>query len=185
MAEKIDKETTVTLSELAAVIGITSRRIRQLVDEGVISTKGKNAYCLSDAVQAYIKYLSSRMPSEEETKMEHSRRQAELMLKASKAQVAKLSADELRGKMHRSEDVMKITEDMLYAFRSGLIALPGRLAVDVVACKTAAEASEKIKLEVHKLMRELADYHYDNERYAESVRNRMKWEAGMVEDDDE
>ena len=36
--KKITVETTATISELAAVLGITTRRIRQLVDEGVIVT---------------------------------------------------------------------------------------------------------------------------------------------------
>ena len=97
---------------------------------------------------------------------------------------AKMEADELKGSMHRAEDVRTITQDMLYAVRNGLMALPGRLAVDVVACETAAEAYEVVKREVHALMREFADYKYDPDRYAEAVRERMEWSAeGLIDDE--
>lgn len=182
--EKITAETTVSLSELAVVLHITSKRIRELVEEGVIVLTGKNAYPLAGSVQAYINYTKRRLPNEDDVKLEKMKRTAEAQLKASKAKVASLEASELSGKMHRSEDVMKLTEDMLYAFRSGLIALPGRLAVDVVHCTTAAQAAEVIKKEVHKLMREMADYHYDESRYEEAVRERMRWEYGGTEDDE-
>ncbi|MBQ2361997.1 MAG: hypothetical protein II287_00115, partial [Bacteroidaceae bacterium] len=45
---------------------------------------------------------------------------------------------ELEGKMHRSEDVEAVMTDLVYTIRSMLMALPGRLAVDVVSTKTAA-----------------------------------------------
>ena len=98
-------------------------------------------------------------------------------MKASKAQIAKMEADELRGKMHRSEDVAAMTEDLIYTVRGSLMALPGRLAVDVAATATPAEAAEIIRKEVHALMRELANYQYDPQKYEERVRERRKWET--------
>lgn len=65
-------------------------------------------------------------------------------MKASKATIAKLEADELKGTMHRAEDVAALTEDLVYTIRGALNALPGRLAVDVAAVSTPAEASEVI-----------------------------------------
>ena len=47
--------------------------------------------------------------------------------------------------MHRSEDVAAMTEDLVYAIRGALMALPGRLAVDVCDVKTPAEVSEVIR----------------------------------------
>ncbi len=180
--DKITQETTVSLSELATVLGLTSKRIRQMVEDGTIVIEEKNQYPLADSVQAYIKFLQKSLPSAEDVKLAKATRVAESTIKASRAKVASLEASELTGKMHRAEDVMRVTEDMLFSFRSGLNALPGRLAVDVVDCKTPAEASEVIKREVHKLMRELADYHYDEERYMELVRERMNWE-GVTDDE--
>ena len=70
-----------------------------------------------------------------------------------KATIAKLEAEELKGTMHRAEDVAALTEDLVYTIRGALNALPGRLAVDVAAVSTPAEASEVIRKEVSKVMR--------------------------------
>jgi phage terminase Nu1 subunit (DNA packaging protein) len=185
MAGKITMDTTVSLSEIALVLGLTSRRIRQLVDDGIIVTEADNKYPLADAVQAYNKFLSSKIPSEEDTKLEKARRAADAKLKIAKADRAKMETDELKGNMHRSDDVRMITEDMLYAIRNGLGALPGRLAVDVAACETAAEAYEVIKKEVHALMGEISAYKYDPNRYDEAVRDRMSWGLSKNGEDDD
>lgn len=183
---KITDQTEVTVSELAVVLGLSSRRIRQLADEGVIHAVGKNAYLLADTVQSYNKFLSTKLPTDEETKLEKAKRLAETQIKASKATIAKLQAQELQGKMHRSEDVAAMTADLIYEMRGALIALPGRLAVDVAALSTPAECSERIRREAHLIMRELANYKYDPAKYAERVRERMDWDsAGQADADDD
>ena len=52
--------------------------------------------------------------------------------------------------------------------------------------ETAAEAAEIIKREVFLVMKDLSDYRYDPEKYAERVRERMDWQAehGGEEDDE-
>lgn len=87
--------------------------------------------------------------------------------------------------MHRSEDVAAMTEDLIYTIRGSLMALPGRLAVDVSNTQTAAEAADVIRKEVFKLMEELTQYRYDPKKYEERVRDRMKWETRSGDDDDD
>lgn len=183
--EKITDQTTVTIAELAVILGITSRRIRQLAEEGVLHTVAKNAYPLAESVQAYLRFLSARMPEDDEVKYEKAKRAADLQLKASKAKTAKLYLQELEGKMHRSEDVKAMTDDLIYAVRGSLNAMPGRLAVDVAALSTPAEVSDRIRREVHLVMQELAGYEYDPEKYAERVRQRLDWEGSADPPDDE
>ena len=86
-----------------------------------------------------------------------------------------LQLNELEGKMHRSEDVEAVMTDLVYAIRSMLIALPGRLAVDVSSTTSAQEASEVIKKEVYKILDELSEYKYNPEEYAKRVREREGW----------
>jgi len=80
----------------------------------------------------------------------------------------------------REED---ITEDLVYTIRGALMALPGRLAVDVSACNTPAEASDVIRREVNKVMRELSRYHYDPKKYEERVRERRNWSEHDADED--
>lgn len=183
-AEKITDDTEVSTTELATVLGITARRVQQMAQDGTITPIKRGRFLLGDSVQRYIKFLTNNGPlDEDDKKLEKVRRQSEVTMKASKATVAKLEAEELRGRMHRSEDVAAMTEDLIYTIRGALNALPGRLAVDVAVTETAAEASEVIRKEVHKVMRELAGYRYDPKKYEERVRERRAWSER--DDDDE
>ena len=87
--------------------------------------------------------------------------------------------------MHRSEDVEAVMTDLVYNIRSMLVALPGRLAVDVTGAATPAEASEIIRTEVYKILTELAGYKYDPEVYARRVRDREGWSEQHADDADD
>lgn len=185
MAEpKITDCTEVSVAELASVLGISSNRIYQLSKDGIIQQSRRGHFILSSAVQGYNKFLTKAIPDEDDIKIEKTKKVADAHLKAAKARIAKLEADELEGKMHRSEDVEALTEDMIYTIRGALLALPGRLAVDAAAASTAAEASDVIRKEVYLIMKELSEYKYDSSKYAERVRERMEWETEQ-EDSDE
>ena len=53
---KITSETEVSSSELACVLGITGRNIRQLVEDGQLEKASKGHFLLCDCVKRYIKY---------------------------------------------------------------------------------------------------------------------------------
>ena len=176
--QKITDESEVSTTELATVLGVSARRVQQMAQDGTIPTCRKGCFRLADSVQRYVKFLS-----DEDKKLEKTRRVAETTMKASKATIAKLEAEELKGTMHRAEDVAALTEDLVYTIRGALNALPGRLAVDVAAVSTPAEASEVIRKEVSKVMRELAGYHYDPKKYEERVRERRDWSERDSDDE--
>ena len=173
---------------IAALFDLTPRRIQQLTKEGIITaTKEGNAnrYDLLPTIQKYIRYLTAkangREPSKKDAEIEGRRLEAEADLKRSKADIAALQLKELEGTMHRSEAVMT---DLVYSIRSMLVALPGRLAVDVSSAATAAEASDIIRAEVYKILEELAGYKYDPEVYARRVRDREGWSELSDDADD-
>ena len=185
---------------IAAIFGVDPRRVQQLAKEGIITaTKDghANRYDLLPTIQRYIRYLTAkangREPSKKDSEIEGRRLEAEADLKRSKADIAALQLSELEGTMHRSEDVEAVMTDLVYNIRSMLIALPGRLAVDVVAAQTVdvtgaatpAEASEIIRTEVYKILTELAGYKYDPEVYARRVRDREGWSEQLADDADD
>lgn len=177
---------------IAAIFGVDPRRVQQLAKEGIITaTKDghANRYDLLPTIQKYIRYLSDkangREPSKKDSEIEARRLEAEADLKRSKADMAALQLKELEGTMHRSEDVEAVMTDLVYNIRSMLIALPGRLAVDVTGAATPAEASEIIRTEVYKILTELAGYKYDPEVYARRVRDREGWSEQLADDADD
>lgn len=174
---KITEKTEVSTTELAAVLGITARRVQQLSQDGKFVPVKRGRYRLSECVQIYIKTIVK-----DDKDIERERKEAECNIKKAKATVADLEAKELKGQMHRSEDVEAITLDLIYAIRSALLALPGRLAIDVITATTPAEAAVIIKKEVFKLMKELASYKYDPTAYEERVRKRKDWELKDYEE---
>lgn len=183
--KKITAETEASTTELAAVLGISVRRVQQLAQDGKIVAVSRGKFNLSDSVQRYIRLCTKPPRAEEEADLGRAKQIAETRLKEAKATIAKLEAEELEGKMHRAEDVAAMTEDLIYSIRGALNALPGRLAVDVAAAGSAAEAADVIRKEVYKVMKELSEYRYDPQKYEERVRARMDWDAAEPEDDDE
>ncbi len=183
--EKLGTDTEVSVAELAVLLGLSADRIYQLIRGGILQTVKRGRLLLADSLQRYIATINKEPVSDEDMKLEKVKQTAEATLKHSKAKIAKLEAEELEGKMHRSEDVEAMTADLLYAVRGALIALPGRLAVDVAQAQTAAEASEVIRQEVNKVLKEISQYKYDPLKYEERVRKRMDWDSIMGDTDDD
>lgn len=180
---KITEETLVNTTSMAVLTGLTARRVQQLIQDGTFTTESKGLMRAGDTLEKHRNMLRNSKEDEEDRKIERARRASEAQMKASKATIAKYEAEELKGTMHRAEDVAAMTEDLVFTIRGALMALPGRLAVDVSTANTPAEASEIIRKEVHKVMRELANYRYDPKKYEERVRERMDWSER--DDDDE
>ena len=178
---------------LAKLFGVTKRRVQQLAKEGILPAEQTKPYKfdLLLAIKVYIKYLSDKAYGKEQkstdtVQVEADKLRAEVELKQSKAKIAEMQLKELEGKMHRSEDVEALTNDLVYTVRSMIMALPGRLAMDVVQAASAAEASAVIRSECNKILNELAAYKYDPEAYQRRVRDREGWgEAFSDEIDDE
>jgi phage terminase Nu1 subunit (DNA packaging protein) len=177
---------------IAKLFGVTERRVQQLTKEGIIPAESTRPYKydLLKVVQAYIKYLSDKVNGKEEktadtVKSEADKLRAEADLKQAKAKIAEMQLNELEGTMHRSEDVEAMTTDLVFAIRGAIMALPGRLAMDVSQAATAAEASEIIRSECYKILEDLANYKYDPEAYQRRVRDREGWSVPLDDEGDE
>lgn len=181
----------VKTADICSMIGKSNQWVGQLVAQGTLhkqSTPHGTLFDVTEAMRAYCSMLEARagpVKSEREVKQEEAKNAAEVTMKVARAQIAKAEADELQGKMHRSEDVAAMTTDLIYAIRGAMMALPGRLAVDVAAAQSPAEAAEIIRREVNKAMRELSTYRYDPKKYEERVRQRRAWEIESGRDADD
>lgn len=172
---------------IAKLFDLDVRRVQQLAKEGILPAASQRPYKfdLLPTVKAYIRYLRDRANGKEAktadtVKAEADKLRAEADLKQSKAKIAELQLKELEGKMHRSEDVEALTNDLVYTARSMIMALPGRLAMDVVQAGSANEASALIRTECYKILDELAGYQYDPEAYRRRVRDREGWSDALA-----
>jgi phage terminase Nu1 subunit (DNA packaging protein) len=118
-------EMEISTSELAAIVGKTSRWIRQLTSEKVLIQSKKGKYLLADAVQAYILHVSGGAkedgkPTFTDHKTEHER---------IKAEKAALELAEMQGNMHSSDDVKAIMGDIIITAKTKLLAIPQRVSL--------------------------------------------------------
>lgn len=177
---------------IAKLFGVTERRVQQLAKEKVIPAAKQRPYMfdLLSTIQTYIRYLSDKAngkegKSSETVQAESDKLRAEADLKQSKAKIAEMQLKELEGKMHRSEDVAAVMDDLVYSIRSMIMALPGRLAMDVTQAANANEASAIIRAECSKILNELAGYKYDPEEYQRRVRDRQGWSETLADEADD
>lgn len=174
---------------IAQIFGVSTRRVEQLKSEGIIKGQGKpTKYDLFPTIRDYIKYLSDkangREKKEADAQIETEKLTAEKRIKMAKAEMAELELLELKGELHRASDVEAITTDHVLYMRSMLMAMPGKLAVDVATLSSAAECAERIKQEVYTVLNNLADYRYDPDEYKRRVRERNGWNE-RADDSDE
>ena len=170
---------------LAAVLGITPTMVSRLRKEGVLTAEGHPLrYALAESVQAYIQYVreTTRTRAAPDEDADRRKAKADADYKEAKARQEEIKLAELEGRMHSAEDVQSATEQLVYAVRAGLIAMPGRVAVDA-AMKPAPEVSETVRRECSALLESLSDFRYDPKAYADMVRERQGWQTG--EDDGE
>lgn len=176
----IKQENLISSLTLGEIIGVTDERVRQLEDKGILSSvilpgQGhKKMFDLAPSVKAYVEYIKKgTTPST--NSMSEAMLVAELRYKEARAGKIELELAELKGQMHRAEDVEKVVSDMVAKLRAAVLALPGRLAVDAAKAATAKEASAVIKTAVDELLNETADYKYDAAEYRKLVTEREKW----------
>ena len=177
----LDSEAWVPTRKLAVKLGITDNRIRQLEDEGYLTSKtesGKKKFELWDSILSYIAYKESHpsanisfAPVDDEAR----RVKADADLKEAKAAIENMKKEEFEAVMHRAEDVEKVVTDLATAVRAELLALPGTLAIDTAHAETPAEAAGYIKAAVNKILNGLTEYNYNPEKFKKLVREREKW----------
>lgn len=172
-----------TSAQVAKVFGMTSKRVQQLTADGVIETEATQSgrrYDWDKTVAAYVAYLTQkaygRERKEDIQQLEKARIEAEVAIKKSKAAIARMEQEQLAGSLLLASDVEAITTDHVLYFRSILMGLPGKLAVDLAGDHTAAEQAVTVQREVNGILEALANYRFDPAEYERRLRERRGWE---------
>ena len=170
---------------LAAVLGLNPSRISQLRKDGILEASGRPLkYDLCESVQAYIQFAvdTSRGRASADPDADRRKAEADADYKQAKARQEELKLAELEGRMHSAEDVEAATTQLVYAVRSMLLAMPGRVAVDA-AGRSAAEVSEIVRGEAFSILEQLSQFQYDPKTYAQMVRERKGWQVSEEDED--
>ena len=133
----------VNQKELAQCLGITSRRVRMLREEGLFQSEEKiRGYRLENCVQEYIEYKvnaelgRSALISKEKVQAEH---------EEVKKQISLLKLRKLRRELHEAADVEYYLTDMLLRFKNRLLALPSKMAMEVAGVNDINQIMQTIQ----------------------------------------
>ena len=167
---------TCSTSELAEILGLSDRRIRQLEQQGVISKIGRGKFNLAQAVQQYITWIKSQAAAKSEEELDLKKEKT--LLTRAQRQKAELELQIMRGELHRAEDVERVMNDMLGAFRARCLTIPIKAAPRIQGETDIVTIQEVIKKEVYEALSELSEY--DPEAFYLQSKDSL-----VLDDDDE
>lgn len=165
MSEDIKKiesveQVTVSSTVLSNLFGITTRRIRQLENEGVIKKVARGKYNLQENIKSYITFIKTsadlKENKSEEGKIDYDEEHA--LLERRRREKIELELAAMRGTMHYSEDVERVMTDMLSNFKAKLLGLPSRAAPQLITFSEIGDIQECLHKEVLEVLNELSEY---------------------------
>lgn len=187
--KKIDNVEQVTVSStvLSNLFGLTTRRIRQLENEGVIQKIARGKYSLQDNIKSYITYIKAsadlKENKTEEGKIDYDQEHA--LLERRKREKMELELAAMRGTMHYSEDVERVMNDMLSNFKAKILALPSRAAPRLITLSTIADIQEVLQNEVLDALNEMSQYNpndFYSDEYVDVLDDEVENESKEITD---
>lgn len=167
-------EKLVSTKELAELLGLSARRIQQLAEDGVLVRAAKGKYKAVDSIQGYIRSLQEREAGTDEVNYYSER----ALHEKAKREKAEMVLAVMKGELHRAEDVRDVMNNMIAAFRSKIMAIPSKLAPQLVGNSNMVAVQGLLSREVHEALTELSEYdpqvfHEKNQDY-----------VGLMDDED-
>lgn len=149
----------VNQTQLANILGITGRRVRQLKEEGLFQQqeKGKK-YDLAACVQEYIMYkVKSEMGKGASKDVNVIKAEHEVV----KKDISKLKLRKMKKELHEAKDVEYFLGNMLVNFKNKLLSVPSKVAVLLIGEEDVNRITELLKREMIEALEELSEYDPD------------------------
>lgn len=151
----------VNQKELAAILGVTDRRIRQLKQEfglfeqSMSAGKAKKNYCLEKCVPEYINY---KLDAEIQQGTSCNREKEQAEHEQIKKKISMLKLRKLRRELHEARDVEEFLTDMLVNFKNKLLNLPQKTAPLITGEDDINVVTKLLEKEVLAALDELSEY---------------------------
>jgi phage terminase Nu1 subunit (DNA packaging protein) len=140
-------------AQIAAIFGITTRRIAQLVEERVLVRTARGTFDVGEAVRGYMSYREEKLASKLGAGPLHEARRRYL---EARTKAAELLAEERTGKLVPASQVEASFAAIATAVRSALLSLPKTLAVRLGMVKGVVEAESLLRNAIEEALRELS-----------------------------
>ena len=170
-----------TAKDLAELLGVSTRRIKQLRADGALVTDDSLSpprYLLVESLAQYALYLK-RDDAAQEAKRRNLRATADY--KERKAELMLLELRKRRNELHEARHIRAIWTENILEMKAEFLALPTRVAPDLAACGSAHECYAVLRKAICETLNTLANRKYDPEEFAKMVRA----EGDFVLDDED
>ncbi len=149
----------VNQKELAQCLGISTRQIRNLRQEGMFQTvKGDRGYVLETCVQEYINFkINAEMGRSASLSIERIKADHEEV----KKNISIMKLRRLRRELHEAADVEAFLSDMLLRFKNRLLSLPAKMAMQVSGEKDLNRVIQILSDDIREALEELSEYDPD------------------------
>ena len=157
MSRKSLKENNylVSTDEICEIMGLSARRIQQLVDEKAIVRASHGKYDLVASIRSYNDYVKNKL-IEEDADLDKLREET-LWIRARRLK-SEAEYNIMSGELHRSSDVEEVMNKMMEFFRSQLLSYPTRSAPKVLGETDINAVREILKDDINEVMQVLSDY---------------------------
>ena len=154
--------------DLAKMLGVSDRHIRDLANENVVKKTAQGKYLLLESVRGYIEYLKSRNDADISLKDEKIKEETKRIIKDT--EIKELKIKELKNQLHSADVIEKVMTDSLINMKGKLLSLSNKLAPQIIALDNLGEIQDGI----FEALEELSEYN------PEMFRSK-----NFVEDDEE
>ena len=137
-------------AELARLLGITDRRVRQLADEEILTREAEGDYLLPEVIAEYYAYKYKTDESVDLMK-------EKALHEKAKRELAEIQLAQKRREMHDAADVEAVLTEILVNFRNQIRGIPSKMA-PLLFGKSKPEIEELLSMEVEGRLEELRDY---------------------------
>lgn len=151
----------VNQKELAAILGISDRRVRQLKNEfglfakGMSEGKRQKNYCLEKCVPEYINY---KLEAELQQGTTYNKEKEQAEHEQIKKKISALKLRRLKRELHEAADVEEFLTRMLMNFKNRLLSIPQKAAPLIVSEDDVNVVLRIIEKEIYQALDELSEY---------------------------
>lgn len=149
---------------VAKFLDMTPKNVERLTEKGVLKPKQGKLYSITEATQAYIRFLRQQNPDTEEV-VDLNEERAKLA--RAKRQKAELELSVAEGELHAAEDVQKIMTATLINFKTRLSAIPAEEAEKLATMTDKAKIFTYLNGRIKEALTELSNF---EEVFAEEIK---------------
>ena len=171
---EMDDSVVVNTVVIAKMFNMTPRRVRQLVEEGVVDRVGHGRFNLIDTVSKYVTFLKLNTESLTEGDVTESLDYEKWLHEKAKREKAEIELAHIKKEMHSSGEVEEVMNNMVMNFRQRILSIPSKCALQLMNRTDPKYIESILEQNVNEALKELSEY--DPSMFVEDIEDTVEIE---------